>query len=103
MPTALAVTFEQMGVLAEGGLEFFVLDMGALADVPPFYIDVAGRRFAYASATFPVKGHSATLPPFVRAEEAAGHLVLLGERDGRYLAYVHDPNATTDDEDAAAE
>jgi hypothetical protein len=99
MTTELVVTFDEMSVLTEDGIELFVLDMGDLADVPPFYIDVAGRRFSYASATFPVKGHGATLPPFVRAEEAAGHLLLLGERGGRYLAYVHDPDTVVDDED----
>ncbi len=100
MPIELAVTFEELSVLAEGGIEVFVLNMSALRDVPPFYIDVAGRRFAYTATTFPVKGHGATLPPFVRAEEAAGHLVMLGERSGRYLAYVYDPAAVYDDEDA---
>lgn len=99
MTTELAVTFDDMTVLAEEGIEVFVLDMGELPDLPPYYVDVAGRRFAYASTTFPVKGHGATLPPFVRAQEAAGHLVVLGERGGRYMAYVHDPEAAQDDED----
>ncbi len=96
MTTELALTFDDMTVLAEDDFEVFVYNMLELSDVPPFYIDVAGRRFAYASKTFPVKGHGATLPPYIREEEAAGHLVLLGERNGRYMAYVHDPEAVYD-------
>ena len=104
MPTTeLAITFDDMTVLAEEDYEVFVFDMLELPDVPPYYLDVAGRRFAYASRTFPVKGHGASMPPFIRDEEAAGHIVLLGERGGRYMAYVHDPEAVYDDEDEEAE
>ena len=39
----------------------------------------------------------------VREHEAEGHLVLLGERDDRYMRYVHDPAAIEDDEDEAEE
>lgn len=99
MTTELAITFEQMDVLAEDGFEIFVLNIEERDDLPPFYIDVAGRRFAYASTTFPVKGHGATLPPYVRAEEAAGHIVLLAVRGDRYMAYVYDPEAATDGDD----
>jgi hypothetical protein len=90
-----------MTVLSEDDLELFVLNLEDDPDLPPFYVDVAGRRFAYSSATFPVKGHGATMPPFVRDQEAAGNLVLLVERSGRYMAYVYDPNAVYDDEDDA--
>ena len=37
------------------------------------------------------------MPTFIREQEAEGKLVLLGERKGRYLAYIHDPNAETDE------
>ena len=53
MPTEVAVTFDDMAVLSEGGIEVFILDMDEYPDLPPFYIDVAGRRFAYSSVTFP--------------------------------------------------
>jgi hypothetical protein len=99
MPTELAVGFDDMTVLSEDDLELFVLNLDEDPDLPPFYVDVAGRRFAYSSTTFPVKGHSATMPPFVREQEAAGNLVLLVERNNRYMAYVYDPNAVYDDED----
>lgn len=103
MTTELAVTFEQLDVLVEDGYELFVLNLQESEDLPPYYVDVAGRRFAYSSATFPVKGHGATLPPFVRAEEAAGHLVILVVRGDRYMAYVHDPNATDDGDEGDEE
>lgn len=98
MPTELAVTFDEMTVLTEEGVDVFVLNLDAEEDVPPFYIDVAGRRFAYTGATFLVKGHSALLPRFLREEEAAGRIVILGERDERYYAYVHDAAAPADED-----
>ncbi len=99
MTTELAVGFDDMTVLSEDDIELFVLNLEEDPDLPPFYVDVAGRRFAYSSSTFPVKGHGATLPPFIREQEAAGNLVILVERSGRYMAYVHDPNAVYDDEE----
>ena len=98
MPTELAATFNDMTVLSEDGLDVFLLNLDQYEDAPPYYLDVAGRRFAYSSTTFPVKGQGAQMPGFIREQEAAGNLVLLGERKGRYLAYIHDPNAETDDE-----
>lgn len=99
MSTELAVGFDDMTVLSEGGVDVFLLDWVQAEDVPPYYIDVAGRRFAYTAVTFLTKGHSAQLPDFVRAQEAEGKLVILVEREGRYLAYVHDPNAPVEDDD----
>jgi len=99
MPTELAVGFDDMTVLSEGGVDVFLLDWVQADDVPPYYIDVAGRRFAYTAQTFLTKGHSAQLPDYVRAQEAEGKLVILVEREGRYMAYVHDPNAPVEDEE----
>jgi hypothetical protein len=99
MPTELAVGFDDLTVLSEDALELFVLNLDDDPDLPPFYVDVAGRRFAYSSNTFPVKGHGATLPPFVEEQEAAGNLVILVERNDRYMAYVYDPNAVYDEEE----
>ena len=39
------------------------------------------------------------MPTFIREQEAEGKLVVLGERKGRYLAYIHDPNAESDEGD----
>ncbi|MGE0135336.1 MAG: hypothetical protein AB7U23_10420, partial [Dehalococcoidia bacterium] len=86
-------------VLSEGGVDVFLLNMNEFDDVPPYYIEVAGRRFSYSSSTFPTKGHGAHLPRFIAEQEAAGNLVVLGERNERYIAYVHDPNAPTEDEE----
>ena len=99
MTTEVAVGFDDMTVLSEGGVDVFLLNMEELDDVPPYYIDVAGRRFAYSSITFPTKGHSAQLPDFLREQEAEGKLVVMGERGGRYLAYVHDPAAALEEDE----
>lgn len=99
MPTELAVTFDDMTVLSEGGVDVFLLNMEEMEDVPPYYIDVAGRRFSYSLNTFPTKGHGAMLPRFVAEQEAAGNTVILGERQERYIAYVYDPTAVAEDED----
>ncbi len=99
MSTELAVGFEDLGVLTEDGIEVFILNMNESPDVPPYYVDVAGRRFAYANQSFLIKGHSATLPAFVREHEAERRLVILVERHNRYMAYVHDPDAPTDDDE----
>lgn len=99
MPTEVAIGFDDMTVLSEGGVDVFLLDMEPSEDVPPYYIDVAGRRFVYTAITFLTKGHSAQLPDFVREQEAEGKLVVLVERGGRYLAYAHDPSAVTEDDE----
>lgn len=99
MSTELAVGFDDLGVLTEDGVEVFTLNMNESPEVPPYYVDIAGRRFAYSSQSFLIKGHSATLPAFVRQHEADGHRVILVERNNRYMAYIHDPAAETDDEE----
>jgi hypothetical protein len=95
--TELAVGFDDMTVLSEGGVDVFLLNLDESNEVPPYYVDVAGRRFSYSSITFMTKGHSAQLPNFVHEQEEAGNLVIMVERGGRYLAYVHDPNAEVED------
>src|SRR6476646_5253468 len=99
MPTAVAIGIDDITVLSEGGVDVFLLDLVEGDEVPPYYIDVAGRRFSYTAVTFLTKGHSAQLPDYVRAQEAEGKLVMLVERGGRYLAYVHDPNAPVEDDE----
>ena len=95
----LAVTFDEMTVLSEGGADVFVLNLNDREDVPPYYVTVNGQRFSFTGDTFLVQGHSAVMPDWVREHEAAGRLVLLAERDDRYIRYVHDPHALEDDED----
>jgi hypothetical protein len=102
--TDVAVTFDDMTVLTEDGVDLFVLNWNEFAEVPPFYVDVEARRFAYASQTVLVAGRGAVLSDFVREQEAEGLTVLLVERDDRFLLYIHDPAAGADeDEEGAAE
>ncbi len=101
MSTELALGFDDLDVLEEDGIEVFVLNMNESPDVPPYYVDVAGRRFSYSGVTFLVRGHSAALPGFVRDHEAAGRLTLMVERNSRYIAYVYDPTAIAEDDDEA--
>lgn len=97
----LAVTFDDMTVLSEGGADVFVVNLNGSDEPPPFYVDVSGRRFGFDGATFLIHGHSARLPQWIREHEGEGRLVLLGERDDRYLRYVFDPAEVMDDEDGA--
>ncbi|MDE2696433.1 MAG: hypothetical protein OXH97_07950 [Chloroflexota bacterium] len=87
----LAVTFDDMTVLTEGGADVFVVNLNETNEPPPYYVEVGGRRFSFDGSTFLIFGHSAVMPQWVREHEAEGRLVLLGERDDRYLRYVHDP------------
>ena len=98
MPTEIAAGFNDMTVLTEDGVDVFILNLDELDDVPPYYLDVAGRRFAYSAITFPVKGQSAQLPRFIRTTEADGKLVIMVERKERYLAYIPDPAAPAEEE-----
>ena len=98
--TDVAVTFEDMTVLSEAGIDVFVLNWNDSEEVPPYYVDVDGRRFAFTATTFLVIGHSSELPAWVREQEQEGRLPLLVERDGRYLRYVYDPTADVEEDDA---
>ena len=99
----LAVTFDDMTVLSEGGADVFVVNLNGRGEPPPYYVDVGDRRFRFEGATFLIQGHSAILPGWVREHEDGGRLVLLGERDDRYLRYVHDPAAEEDEDGEDAE
>jgi hypothetical protein len=92
-------TFEDFELLETGGADVFVLDLNEFEGVPPFYIEVDGRRFGLQRDTFQVLGHGAQFPAWLREQEAEGHIVLLAERDDRYLAYVFDPNAEEEGEE----
>lgn len=103
-PTERTLTFGDMYVLATGGVEVFVYDMADEPDPPPYFINVAGRRFAYTGDTYLQDGHGAVLPEWVRQEEEAGRLVMFVLRHERLLAYLHDPAApAAEDDEAAAE
>lgn len=95
------VGFDDLTVLSEGDADVFVLNFNGDDGPPPYYVTVNSRRFSFTGETFLIFGHSARLASWVREQEEAGMLVLLGERDDRYLRYVHDPAAEL--EEAAAE
>ena len=92
----LEVGFDDLTVLSEGGADVFVLNLNG-ADAPPYYLSVAGRRFAFTGETFLIHGHSAGLAGWVREQDERGALPLLAERGDRYLRYVHEPPADDGD------
>lgn len=102
-PTEVEVSFDDMTVLSEGGVDLFVLNWNEFVEAPPFYVDVAGRRFVYSAQTMLVAGRGPLLSDFVREQEAEGVTVLLVERDGRFMLYLHDPATEAESEDEAAE
>jgi hypothetical protein len=97
-PTSVTLTFEDFYVLSSGDVDAFAIDWNERDTPPPYHVTVDGRRFSYTGATFLARGYGAILPRFVREHEEGGRLVLFVERDDRLLAYVHDPDATEDEE-----
>ena len=89
--TALAVTFDELTVLSEQGVDVFVLHWSEEPEPPPYYVEVQGRRFHFTGTSFKASGHSALLSDWVRVQEAEGRTAMLVDRDARYYAYVHDP------------
>ena len=100
--TDIVVTFDDMTVLSEDGVDVFLLGWDEYENPPPYFVEVADRRFSFTSQTFLIRGHSAELPRFVREQDAEGRTTLLVERDGRYLIYLYDPSEGLDDEVDAA-
>lgn len=94
----LEVGFDDLTVLSEGGADVFVLNLNGADAPPPYYLSVAGRRFAFTGETFLIHGHSAGLAGWVREQDERGALPLLAERGDRYLRYVHDPAAEDEDD-----
>jgi hypothetical protein len=101
--TEVEVTFDDMTVLSEGGVDVFVLNWNHSEDPPPFYVDVAELRFAFSASTLLVTGHKALLADYVREQQAEGRIPLFVEREGRYYVYLHDPHAGDDEGDGEAE
>ena len=99
-PTSVTITFADMYVLAAGEVDAFAINWNEEDAPPPYYVQVDGKRFAFNGLTFLVRGYGAALPRFVQEEEAAGHLVLFVERGTRLLAYVYDPEAEAEDDEA---
>jgi hypothetical protein len=95
----LSAGYDDFDLLETGDVDVFVIDLNELDDEPPFYILADGRRFALQRDTYQVRGHGAQMPAWIREQEAAGRLVLLAERNERFLVYVYDPSAAEDEGD----
>lgn len=80
----------------EDQLEPLTLDDGTtvpcvrltLEDEPPFYQVKLGEQTYQYEKSYPIKGHGATLPKFVREQAESGRETLLIERPTRYLVYL---------------
>ena len=59
-----------------------------LEEAPPFHQVKVGEQAYQYEKSYPIKGHSATLPRFVREQMGAGRKPLLIERPTRYLVYL---------------
>lgn len=97
--TERAYSMDDVYVVSEGGVDAAVINLTDLPQVPPYYINIAGRRFVFTARTYPIKGHAAHMPRDVQAELDAGHLPLLVERGPRYYLYVCDPAAAEEDDE----
>ena len=59
-----------------------------LGEPPPFYqVKVGDQAYEYQKS-YPIKGHSATLPRYLREQLSAGRKPLIIERPTRYLMYL---------------
>jgi hypothetical protein len=60
-----------------------------LGEPTPYYqVKVGEQAYEYAKS-YPIKGHSATLPKYLREQMSAGRTALLIERPTRYLIYLN--------------
>lgn len=92
--------FQDLHLVSSGGVDVFAVDLNPWDGKLPFYLEVDNRLFALQpSNTYLVTGHGAQLPEWITAEEEAGRLTLLAEREDRYLVYSHDTLATDEDDD----
>lgn len=98
--TTVELTMDDLYVLTADDVDAFAVNWNEQPAPPPFYVVVDGRKFALTGQTYLVRGFGAELPDWVKAEDAAGHLVLFVERDGRLLAYSFDPDAESDEDEA---
>jgi hypothetical protein len=59
-----------------------------LEEEPPFHKVKVGNQTYQYEKSYPIKGHGATLPRFVREQMGAGRKTLLIERPTRFLVYL---------------
>ena len=96
--TEREVTLDDMDVLSEGGVDVFHLNLVEDPGVPPYYLNVDGRRFSFTGRTFLIQGHGAVMPQELTEEMDAGRLPIIVERLDRYYLYLHDPAAEAGDD-----
>lgn len=68
---------------------------------PKVEIVVEGQTYKY-DRSYPIKGHSAMLPPYLRAQMSAGKAPLLIERPDRFYVYFAEAPAAPQATEAKA-
>jgi len=77
----------QLEPLPIDGLEVARIRLTLGEPTPYHQVKVGGQAYEYEKS-YPIKGHGATLPRFVREQMGAGRKTLLIERPTRYLVYL---------------
>ena len=78
---------DQLEPLAVDGLEIPRIRLTLGEPTPYHQVKVGDQAYQYEKS-YPIKGHSATLPKYVREALGAGRKPLLIERPTRYLIYL---------------
>lgn len=79
---------DQLDPLAVDGLMVPRVRLTLGEPVPFHQVKVGEKAYEYEKS-YPIKGHSATLPKFVKEQLAAGRETLIIERETRYLVYLN--------------
>ena len=98
----IEIGYDDLTVMSEVGFDVFIFNWNDFTSPPPYYVTVEGRRFSFSSKTVLFQGHGAVLAGLIAEHDTEGRMVLLVERDDRYLLYLHDPAAEAADEDEEA-
>jgi hypothetical protein len=83
----LQIRGADLGRLEVDTMRLLYADLNDLDSVPT-RIQVGEREFVY-QRSFPVRGHGAIMPPYVRSLIDEGRVPLIVERNERYYVYVH--------------
>jgi hypothetical protein len=81
---------DQLELLPVDGMYLPRIRLTLGEDVPYFQVKVGGQAYQYEKS-YPIKGHSATLPKWAREAMAAGRKPLIIERPTRFLVYLDMP------------
>lgn len=85
--TLLQIDEADLGRIEVDHMRLLYIDLWDAGFVPT-RLRVGEREFVY-DRSYPVKGHGATMPPYVRRLVEEGRVPLIVERNERYLVYVH--------------